>query len=314
MINIQPANSVVLRCIPELEYEIGEKPARLLLQIEYWIRISSTEERDGKRWTYQSTKDMQDKAFKRWSLSTINRAVLKLESLGLIHIGNFNSAKYDKTRWFALNVEGLGQLKSIILGQDEQRSSQNELGSMQNEQRSSHSEEPIPEITTENSSKTSTEIQTTTPAPDVVVVSKSITIPENLLPLKQIQPERPDPRPTQADNEGADELMESADWQPAKPIPPVSARPPSERHRWGAFFNCSSNSELEAIERQHGAEVVEAWMTQAATMGLENPPGFVITRLKKGVMPYALAQPNISHHEQDGTRYIKGKYADIIEH
>lgn len=165
MLNIRPANdSNFIRCLPELEKEIGEKPAKLLLQLEFWIRTSTTDEIEGKRWTYQSTPDIQAKAFASWSQSTINRVIKKLEALELIVIAKFNKRKYDKTRWFALNPAGIGRLKSIILVADDLRSTQNDLGSNQNDLRSTQNDVrsnqiggTIPETPTEITSETPTE-------------------------------------------------------------------------------------------------------------------------------------------------------------
>ena len=136
------------RINPALAKEIGLNESLILLQIEFWISISNNE-RDGKRWTYQSVRDMQEKSFSFWSISTINRAVNKLIDEGYIIEGNFNKMKYDKTRWFALNFETLNELESISINGDDTGVFHNDTRSNQNGTRSNQNDTTIPEITTE---------------------------------------------------------------------------------------------------------------------------------------------------------------------
>ena len=136
------------RINPALAKEIGLNESLILLQIEFWISISNNE-RDGKRWTYQSVRDMQEKSFSFWSISTINRAVNKLIDEGYIIEGNFNKMKYDKTRWFALNFETLNELESISINGDDTGVFHNDTRSNHNDTRSIQNDTTIPEITTE---------------------------------------------------------------------------------------------------------------------------------------------------------------------
>jgi hypothetical protein len=148
---------------PELAAEIGLNESILLLQLEFWIRTSTTVEHEGRQWTYQSVRDIQ-KTFKFWSIATINRTIKRLIDNGYIIVGNFNKQKYDRTRWFALNYEKLRELKSIRIvelldrGVDT-RSNQNETRSNQNDTHSVQNETTIPETTTE----TTTDIYNNTP-------------------------------------------------------------------------------------------------------------------------------------------------------
>jgi hypothetical protein len=105
----EPNNSAAPRLWPDLAKEIGLNESILLLQLEYWIRISTTDEREGRRWTYQSTRDIQA-FFPFWSVATIQRAIQSLVKKKLIHVGNFNKYKYDKTRWFAINEDVVKRL------------------------------------------------------------------------------------------------------------------------------------------------------------------------------------------------------------
>lgn len=319
MLALKPTNDhKFIRSLPSLEKEIGEKPARLLLQLDYWIRISTTEEHEGKCWTYQSTSDIQKNGFPGWSASTINRVINKLIELELIEIGNFNTAKYDFTRWFALNPVGIQRLESIELDQIETGSNQNDLGSTQNDMRSNQNDTrsnqngaTIPVISTENSALNSALNTTPTPAHDGVgVFDSSADSGDDLID----QAESLQALPMQAENEGTDDLMESADSQPSPHSPHLVPPPlPQPRHRWGNFFTYCSDRELEAIEKQYGASVVDQWIAGVPSIpGVRTQAGYVIVALRKGLPPPVIVSP--MRDEQDGKRYITGKYAHFIEH
>jgi len=145
-------NETILRTSPALAVEIGLNESIVLLQLEFWISISNNIY-DGRRWTYQSVRDMQEKAFPFWSIDTINRTVNKLIARKYIIEGNYNKAQYDKTRWFALNFEVLANLKSIaIKGLENQAPSdatQNRTGLYENRTRSPQNRTTIPENTTD---------------------------------------------------------------------------------------------------------------------------------------------------------------------
>jgi uncharacterized phage protein (TIGR02220 family) len=161
------------RINPALAVEIGLNESIVLLQIEYWISVSQ-HFIDGQRWTYQSVREMQKKVFPFWSIATINRTVQSLLQKGYIIEGNFNKAKYDKTRWFALNFEKLSELKSIAIQYDT-GVFQNETRSTQNETHSTQNETTIPKTTTE----TTTEI-------DNILSFEEIEPQKDVIPYQEI--------------------------------------------------------------------------------------------------------------------------------
>ena len=110
-----------LRLSGALACEIGFKESIVLLQIEFLIGISNTQEQDGEMWTYQSLEDLRV-FFPWWSTTTIYRILKSLEEKKLIKIGNFNKLKFDRTQWFALDREGVSKLESIRLLDDERSS------------------------------------------------------------------------------------------------------------------------------------------------------------------------------------------------
>jgi len=147
----------ITRIVPELAVAIGLNESILLLQFDFWIGQSSNYE-DGRYWTYQSLRDMQEKAFAYMGLATINRAVQSLEEQKLIIVGNYNKRKGDNTRWFALDPEGLRKLAERVpcivvadtLIQNETPPSQQGGGAFQNGSPSDQNGSTLPETTTES--------------------------------------------------------------------------------------------------------------------------------------------------------------------
>lgn len=148
-----------LRINGALAQEIGFNESILLLQIEFLISISR-HERDGRLWTYQSTRELQREYFPWWSVATINRTVTSLEEMGLITVGDYNAHKYDRTRWFSLNADRINTLKSVRMAHLEESPTENaptsegsDTRSAQNETRSTQNDTTIPETTPETTSE-----------------------------------------------------------------------------------------------------------------------------------------------------------------
>lgn len=159
------------RLNPALACEIGLNESLLLLQLEFWISISNNE-RDGNLWTYQSVRDIQEKAFPFWGTMTINRAIKSLEESGyIITTTKYNHLKYDKTRWISLNFEKLSELHSISIKGYGTRSYQNGTGSNQNGTGSYQDGTTIPETTAEIITET-----TTTEQPPPILPDKKLPL------------------------------------------------------------------------------------------------------------------------------------------
>jgi hypothetical protein len=172
-------NEYLPRLSPALAAEIGLTQSILFLQIEFLIAISNNE-KDGKRWTYQSTGDLK-KMFPFWSRETINRGINSLRELGLIEVQNYNRHKYDRTRWFAIDRANAAKLSSIRLVGSAQFESQ----SSQFETDLSLCETTIPNttsnITSDNSTKSTTEEKTLSASPSASPLNDTeISIDEDL--------------------------------------------------------------------------------------------------------------------------------------
>ncbi len=92
---------------------LGLNEALVLQQINYWIEInkkSGKNYHDGKYWTYNSIRAWQEKDFDYMSVDTVKRTFAKLEKSGYLLIGNYNKDPRDKTKWYTINDEKLEEL------------------------------------------------------------------------------------------------------------------------------------------------------------------------------------------------------------
>lgn len=168
---------------------LGLNEALVLQQINYWIEInkkSGKNYHDEKYWTYNSIRAWQEKDFDYMSVDTVKRTFAKLEKAGYLLIGNYNKDPRDKTKWYTINDEKLEELylelnkkklehERKILEKESRNTMHNALGQNAlmeeckiyqcNDAYSTDAfdenlpmhygslHEPLPEITTKNSSK-----------------------------------------------------------------------------------------------------------------------------------------------------------------
>lgn len=145
----EPVKTTVTRIIPELAVEIGLNESVMLLQISFWISTCNNVN-EGKYWTYQSLRDMQEKAFPYWSVETIRRTIQSLQNKGYILVGNFNERKGDKTQWFALEPDKCSSLKAVICTSTETETPVSKRDTLsENETGKSQNVTTLPETTTE---------------------------------------------------------------------------------------------------------------------------------------------------------------------
>jgi len=101
----------------ELAKIIGLNESIVLQQIHYWIELNRKTKsnfRDGRYWTYNSIKKWHENDFSFWGLNTVKRTFASLESKGLLIVGNYNKAGYDRTKWYSIDYEVLETLKIPI--------------------------------------------------------------------------------------------------------------------------------------------------------------------------------------------------------
>lgn len=93
--------------LPSLAKAIGVDKAIIVQQVHYWVE----KKRDVKKlnWIYNSYADWQ-KQFPFWSISHIRRMIRELEETGILVSGNFNRVKADRTKWYTIDYDRIGEL------------------------------------------------------------------------------------------------------------------------------------------------------------------------------------------------------------
>ena len=102
--------------IPELAVVVGLNNAIALQQVHYWVRINQRADknfREGYYWTYNTYQDWHEQ-FPFWSISTIKRIFMELEADGLIVTNAFNRLPIDRTKWYRIDYDRLGESVKLI--------------------------------------------------------------------------------------------------------------------------------------------------------------------------------------------------------
>lgn len=114
LLNEQP-----LLIMPKLAEKIGLNESIVIQQIHYWTDINrktNKNYKNGYHWTYNSYTEWSEQ-FPFWSVSTIQRAIIRLEKLKLIVVSNFNRLKIDRTKWYRIDYNVLEALEESPFGQ-----------------------------------------------------------------------------------------------------------------------------------------------------------------------------------------------------
>jgi len=145
-----------LRIIPAFAQEIGINESIMLLQIDYLVSIANNrhigiwnERRRANDWVYFSIRELKTQYFPFWNESTINRILQNIIKMDLIIEDNFNTAKYDRTRWIALNYGVLAALRTVRIEGYDTRENQNDTRLNQFDTGSNQNDTPIPETSPE---------------------------------------------------------------------------------------------------------------------------------------------------------------------
>lgn len=103
-------NEPPLVVLPSLAKLIGLNEAIFLQQLHYWLQTSKNE-RDGRKWVYNTFEDWQ-KQMSFWSVVTIKRIVKSLRDGNLvITTAEHNTMQIDRTLWYTINYEALNELE-----------------------------------------------------------------------------------------------------------------------------------------------------------------------------------------------------------
>lgn len=138
----EAAQTHVPKINPELAVEIGLNESLIFQQIAFWIS-NSEHIHDGRCWVFKSAAQLHEESFPFLSRVTITRALERLTNE--LHLldrrDDLNKRKGDRTYWYALNVEYVSRLTSVVL-METPTNVQNEQPNVQNEQ-------PLPDIPTD---------------------------------------------------------------------------------------------------------------------------------------------------------------------
>ena len=105
--------------LPRLASKIGLNESLILQQIHYWLNINekaNNNRYDGYYWVFNSYTQWQEQ-FPFWSSKTIERSIKNLEKLKLLIIGNYNTLKIDRTKWYTINYKVLEALEQSPFSQ-----------------------------------------------------------------------------------------------------------------------------------------------------------------------------------------------------
>jgi hypothetical protein len=74
---------------------------------------------DGEKWIYNSYEQWADE-IKIYSLSTIRRAIAKLESLGFLKSNFLSSKKSDRTKWYTIDYAKISESETVCIAPTEE--------------------------------------------------------------------------------------------------------------------------------------------------------------------------------------------------
>lgn len=141
----------------DLAVIIGDcEEAIVLNQISYWLekyKEVNHNLKDGRYWVYNSYQKWHEDNFPFWNPSKIKRIFRSLENKGLLISANYNSAVFDKTKWYTIDYD---KLQSMTDNYESKKKSQkvikgvlveDEPPLVKNDQSLPASDQPIPENT-----------------------------------------------------------------------------------------------------------------------------------------------------------------------
>jgi len=137
---------------PKLAKDIGLEESIMMTHFQFWIvknKTNNKHEYDGHTWTYNSVNAFELQ-FPFWTKNQISRILKSLEKKNVIKVGNYNKAKYDRTKWFCIiDEQRFLDLKNCNVANAEMQSGKTRNGMLQNQK-------PIPvtKAVTETDTKT----------------------------------------------------------------------------------------------------------------------------------------------------------------
>ena len=106
-------NEFMFRAGAKMAAILGINEAIVLGQIDYWIKKNKENNinyKNGRYWTFNTLKKWHERYFYFWSERTVQRIFESLEGKGLLIVGNFNKAGFDRTKWYSIDYEKFDEL------------------------------------------------------------------------------------------------------------------------------------------------------------------------------------------------------------
>ena len=95
---------------PKLAIVLGDlEEAVILQQVHYWIQKKANI-RDGYSWVYNTMAEWQKQFPWIKSDKTLRKKFKSLEDKGLLITGNYNKAKFDRTKWYRIDYDAFSQM------------------------------------------------------------------------------------------------------------------------------------------------------------------------------------------------------------
>lgn len=106
-------NEPPLQVLPSLAKKLNSVDKAIILQqMHYWL-MKSTNVKEGHRWIYNSATKWHEQ-FPWLSEKTIQRYLKDLEKKKILITGNYNKAKFDRTKWYRIDYDALDNLGSAL--------------------------------------------------------------------------------------------------------------------------------------------------------------------------------------------------------
>ena len=153
-------NERAILLFPSLAKEIGLNNSIFLQQLHFWCDIADElgygKLHDGHRWVYKTAHEWQSKDFPFWSVVTIRRIINSLHSSGLIHCMHLDDDKWNRTLFYRINYLH----KSISVDQTDNMQVIKLITSKSpnREDASYQTDKMLSEITTKNTTESTTDI------------------------------------------------------------------------------------------------------------------------------------------------------------
>jgi hypothetical protein len=96
--------------IPSLAVAVGLDESIVLQQLHYWL-LRSTNERDGRKWVYNTTKEWAQQ-FPFWTEEVIKRIMRSLRDKEVVITARYNEMKIDRTLWYTIDYDKLNAIVS----------------------------------------------------------------------------------------------------------------------------------------------------------------------------------------------------------